>query len=793
MGSLLFALGLGIAASLLGSIASLAVAVAAAQEPAARSYIVHMDNSQMPDSFQHHQHWYASLVASAKDATTDSISSSSATTISDDLLLHVYDTVLHGFSAVLTPTQAEAIQRLPGFVAMAQDTKKELHTTHSPGFLHLNSSYGLWPKSKYGDDVIIGVFDTGVWPESASFSDHRMSAIPSKWKGICQTGPGFESTACNKKLIGARYFFRGYEAMSGPINGSTEFKSPRDSDGHGTHTASTAGGRYVYRADMLGFASGTAEGMAPKARIAVYKVCWTSGCFDSDILAAFDTAVADGVDVISLSVGGGVMPYRMDSIALGAFGAMTRGVFVATSGGNQGPGQLSVTNVAPWIATIGASTMDRAFPATVKLGNGESFQGVSLYSGKGFAAGEEIPLVYSADASVGKNGSDSYSASLCLAGSLDPKLVRGKIVLCDRGNNARVEKGGVVLAAGGRGMILSNSPTDGEGLIADSHLLPATAVGNAAGSSIKNYIKSAKSPVASIKFLGTVLGTSPAPVVASFSSRGPNPETPEILKPDMIAPGVNILAAWTGAAGPTGLASDTRKVRFNIISGTSMACPHVSGLAALLRGAHPDWSPAAIKSALMTSATLVDNTKNIMSDEATGNVSTPFDFGSGLVNPETAMDPGLVYDLGREDYIEFLCSLNYSSKDLRMVTRSKASCPTSVPKTSDLNYPSFSAVFDQSVKGPMKMSFKRTVTNVGSPKAEYVASVLVPKGIEASVVPKRLLFSELNQKLSYTLTISAPRAAVVPGDIETVFGLLTWSDSQRMVRSPIAISRQEPY
>lgn len=301
--------------------------------------------------------------------------------------------------------------------------------------------------------------------------------------------------------------------------------------------------------------------MAPKARLATYKVCWNAGCYDSDILAAFDAAVRDGVDVISLSVGGVVVPYYLDAIAIGAFGASDAGVFVSASAGNGGPGGLTVTNVAPWVTTVGAGTLDRDFPADVKLGNGKVIPGMSVYGGPGLAAGRLYPLIY-----AGNEGSDGYSSSLCLEGSLDPNLVKNKIVLCDRGINSRPAKGEVVQKAGGIGMILANGVFDGEGLVADCHVIPATAVGAASGDEIRKYISSASKsnkspPTATIDFKGTRLHVRPAPVVASFSARGPNPETPEILKPDIIAPGLNILAAWPDRVGPSGLPSDKREIR----------------------------------------------------------------------------------------------------------------------------------------------------------------------------------------------------------------------------------------
>uniref|UniRef100_M8BHQ2 Subtilisin-like protease n=1 Tax=Aegilops tauschii TaxID=37682 RepID=M8BHQ2_AEGTA len=289
---------------------------------------------------------------------------------------------------------------------------------------------------------------------------------------------------------------------------------------------------------------GSPRGVAPKARVAAYKVCWKgAGCLDSDILAGFDRAVADGVDVISVSIGGGngaVSPFYIDPIAIGSYGAVSRGVFVATSAGNEGPAPMSVTNLAPWIATVGAGTIDRNFPAEIVLGDGRRMSGVSLYSGKPLANNTMLSLYY-----PGRSG--GLSASLCMENSIDPSLVAGKIVICDRGSSPRVAKGMVVKEAGGAAMVLANGEANGEGLVGDAHVLPACSVGENEGDALKAYAANTTNPTATIVFRGTVIGVKPAPLVASFSARGPNGLVPEILKPDFIAPGVNILAAWTGA------------------------------------------------------------------------------------------------------------------------------------------------------------------------------------------------------------------------------------------------------
>ena len=706
--------------------------------------------------------------------------------------LHVYSSVCHGFSASLTSQEAEALRKLDGVLGVYPDTIRSLHTTRTPDFLKLNSLKGLLPAGHFGDDVIVGVLDTGVWPERESFSDEGLGSVPARWKGICQAGEDFKASNCNRKLIGARYFVAGYEAWllnttGKPFNETLESKSPRDTDGHGTHTSSTAAGSPVPDANLFGLANGTARGMAPKARIAMYKVCWAPGCFDSDILAAFDQAVADGVDVISLSLGGTVVPYNEDSIAIGAFGAMEKGVFVSASAGNSGPELATVANVAPWIMTIAASTLDRTFLANVVLGNGRIVPGVSLYVGKGLKNATE--MITGANASLG----NVTESTLCISGSLNPALVAGKIVVCERGDNARVEKGAAVLAAGGAGMILTNTATDA-GILADPHVLPALMVEYQDGTTVLDYMNSTKNPIGNFQFLGTRLNVKPAPVVAGFSSRGPNLLTLQVPKPDITAPGENIIAAWTGAASPTDLDFDTRRVNFNIISGTSMSAPHVSGIGALLKGAYPHWSPAAIKSAMMTTATIHDNTGGFITDESGNTKASPFQYGSGEVQPQQALDPGLVYDMGFQDYVNFLCASNYSEKEIQIFTSTHnetVSCPQSPVRLEDLNYPSFAAVFQQPPSlEPISLTMTRTVTHVGYTNTTYTAQITQPAGTEIIVDPLVLSFSAIDRRKTFTLqvtTVNLP-STTLSNVAVTDFGYLMWIDNTHVVQSPISIT-----
>ncbi|KAJ8550234.1 hypothetical protein K7X08_035720 [Anisodus acutangulus] len=754
------------------------------------SYIIRVQNDLKPSVFSDVEQWYSSTLRSLswnplKSSTTDD---------DQEEFLHVYKTVFHGFSTRLTVEEAQELASRHGVLSVLPDQLRQLHTTRSPHFLGLDSSSAsptanLVTVSDSGSNVVIGVLDTGIWPELPSFHDQGMGPIPSFWKGECTQGQNFTTASCNKKIIGARYFTSGYEAKMGMMNSSTDVKSARDTDGHGTHTASTAAGRAVGDASLLGFAKGVAVGIAPKARIAAYKVCWKRGCMDSDILAAFDKAVDDGVNVISISVGGGAVPYNLDPIAIGSFGAMEKGVFISASAGNEGPRLMTVTNVAPWITTVGASTIDRKFPADLVLGNGKRITGASLYKGDPF---HHLPLVYGGNASIGlKNGarhSSSFSAATCMPDSLDKELVRGKIVVCDRGGTPRVAKGEVVKDAGGVGVVVTNVAPMGEGLVADAHLIPGLGVTESAGYLIRDYINSNNNPTATMTFYETQVGVKPAPVVASFSSRGPSAESAFVLKPDVIAPGVNILAAWPDGVAPTELSSDTRHTKFNIASGTSMSCPHVSGLAALLKGAHPYWSPAMIRSALMTTAYTQDQQGNPLLDEKSYNISTTLDMGAGHVDPEKAVDPGLVYDITVDDYLNFLCASNYSGRDIRQIAKRPGRCMGKHHKPWNLNYPAISVVIDSMEESTMGIvQVTRIVTHVGEAPSTYTVSVTNPKGATVTVTPTSMNFKESGQKQSYMLQIKAEKLAVTPLNSVVEVGKLTWSNGKHHVVSPLVV------
>ncbi|CAN1814303.1 Subtilisin-like protease SBT5.6 [Linum perenne] len=667
-----------------------------------KTYIVylgeHDNGDKTSDEILQIHHSYLSAV---KDSDEDAAAS----------LIYSYKHSINGFAASLTSQQASILKGMEQVVGVIESVpgKYSTQTTRSWEFSGMNEAVAYSYDNK---SVIVGVLDSGVWPESESFSDEGMEDIPKSWKGICETGQDFNSSHCNK----------GFERHYGELNAIEDYRSPRDKDGHGTHTTSTVVGRQVHNASALGgFARGTVSGGAPLARLAVYKKIGGNTCMEEDMLAAMDQAIADGVHIISISIGSSTpLEYIDDALSIGAFHASKKNIVVVCAAGNDGPDPATVENPAPWILTVAASSLDRVFHGPVLLGNGKTIMGQTVTPGK---LDEALPLIYAADAvhpKVRKNETNQ-----CLPNSLLPEKVKGKIVLCIRGEGIRVYKGIEVKRAGGAGFILGN---------------------------------------------GAAFSDDPAPFMASFTSRGPNVIHPYVLKPDISAPGLNILAAWSQGSSPTKLSKDKRITKYNFDSGTSMATPHVAGLAALLRAIHPTWSTAAIRSAIMT-------TGGTITDQS-GGTTTPFVFGSGFFRPSKAADPGLVYDASYKDYFLYLCSYGVKTSN------SKLRCPKSSPPVYDLNYPSVSV---PKLNGTI--TIKRTVTNVGSDgKAVYFFGAKPPLGISVKARPSILFFSRVGEKKSFTLTIRASNSKELNKGSEYGFGWFTWRDNYHVVRSPIAVS-----
>ncbi|XP_061342603.1 subtilisin-like protease SBT3 [Gastrolobium bilobum] len=728
------------------------------------TYIVHMDKSLMPRVFASHNDWYESTIHSIKLSTADHHPSKQS-----QKLVYTYNHAMHGFSAMLSSNELGTLKNSHGFVSAYPDRSATIDTTHTFEFLSLDSSYGLWNASNLGEDMIVGLIDTGIWPESESFKDDGMTKkIPTKWKGTCEPGQEFNTSMCNFKLIGARYFNKGLIAAN--PNVTISMNSARDTTGHGTHTSSTVAGNYVNGASFFGYGEGVARGIAPRARLAMYKVLWDEGEQASDVLAGMDQAIADGVDVISISFGFNNVPLYEDPVAIAGFAAMEKGVVVSSSAGNDGPQLGTLHNGIPWVLTVAAGTIDRTF-GSLTLGNGKTIIGLTLFAANAIV--ENLQLVYN------KNLSACNSVNL-----LSEAATRG-IIVCDNLDSVSViNQSNYISEAGVLGAVfISEDPR----LIELGRLhSPSIVINPKEGPSVINYAKSVETPTASIKFTQTFVGIKPAPAVANYTSRGPSPSYPGILKPDIMAPGTTVLAAFVPNKPAARIGNNVLLPSgFNFLSGTSMACPHVSAVAALLKASHPEWTPAAIKSALVTTANPLDNTQNPIRDN--GNPSrqhaSPLAMGAGEIDPNRALDPGLIYDATPQDYINLLCSLGYTHNQILTITRSNSFNCTN--PSSDLNYPSFIALYGNKTRSIVN-EFRRTVTNVGDGAATYRAKVKSPRGSVVRVSPEKLAFGYKNEKQCYSVVINYTRYKK-----ENVsFGEIVWVEEggAHRVRSPIVVA-----
>ncbi|KAJ0979055.1 hypothetical protein J5N97_014529 [Dioscorea zingiberensis] len=700
-------------------------------------------------------------------------------------LIHSYSNAFKGFSAMLTEEEASLLSGEDGVVSVFRDQNLQLHTTRSWDFIESELGLGsLKFHQRFPKDVIIGLVDTGIWPESPSFADAGMGEIPSRWKGVCMEGIDFKKSDCNKKLIGARYYGNQPSSIHLPSNGTktTPEGSPRDDVGHGTHTASTAAGAMVLNASYYGLAHGAAKGGSPSSRLAMYKACSIGGCAGSAVLKAIDDAVSDGVDIISISIGMSSMfqsDFLSDPIAIGAFHANQKGVLVVCSGGNDGPDPYTVINAAPWILTVAASSIDRSFQSSIVLGNGNVIKGIGInFSNLTHSA--SYPLVFGGHAAA--QGTPASEASNCYPGSLDSRKTKGKIIVCVDNDPTVTRKIKKLVAqdAQTNGLVLIDEVE--KGVAFDSGSYPFSEVGDKAGVQILKYINSTKNPVATILPTVDVNGYKPAPIVAYFSSRGPGGLTEGILKPDVMAPGVSILAAAI-PSNEIGAVPDGKKPsNFGIKSGTSMACPHVTGAAAFIRSSHPRWSPSIIRSALMTTATAWSNIGKPLTNSSGANANL-HDTGAGEISPMKALRPGLVYETTTEDYLYFLCYYGYKEQVISAMAGTKFSCPknSSPELITNLNYPSISVARIDGTKNTVSVT--RTVTNVGPGNSTYSVTVEAPSGFIVRVSPEKLAFSKRWMKASYQVSFDVKGASKGYG-----FGSLTWSDGAHIVRSGFAVN-----
>lgn len=557
---------------------------------------------------------------------------------------HQYRAGFNGMALRIPSSRISAVAALPGVAEVYEDALLQPLTDASPAFINAPALWGaLGGQAAAGEGVIVGVLDTGIWPEHPSLSDpdpggNPYTPLPGPARP-CQFNTGANAGAafaCNNKLIGARRLLATYDALVGLL--PSEFTSARDDNGHGTHTATTAAGNRQVAAAIYGRALGTVSGIAPRARVMAYKVCGDQGCFSSDSVAAVNAAIADGVDVINFSISGGGNPYS-DPVSIAFLGAYDAGLFVAASAGNSGPGPNTTDHREPWTTTVGASTTNRQFQSVLTLTSTDGaslvLRGASLTNGVAPAAPLFVPAT------------DTLCAGTFASGSLS-----GKVVLCQRGGNARVDKSYRVSLGGAVGMVLYNASL--LGLATDNHFIPSVHLEVDAGNALKTFV--AAHPNVSAAMTAGSAAPAQGDVMAPFSSRGGTALSLGIAKPDVTAPGVQILAGTTPA--PATMLGGFPGQLFQAIQGTSMSSPHVAGAAALLLALHPNWTPGQVKSALMTTATAVV----FKEDGAT--LADPFDMGSGRIDLSKAGDPGLLFDESGGNFLALQSSLwtaNYPS------------------------------------------------------------------------------------------------------------------------------------
>ncbi|XP_048423764.1 subtilisin-like protease SBT2.6 isoform X2 [Pyrus x bretschneideri] len=684
--------------------------------------------------------------------------------------------------------------RAPGVKSVERDWKVRRLTTHTPQFLGLPT--GVWPtgggSDRAGEDIVIGFVDSGIYPHHPSFANHNTDPygpVP-KYRGKCEVDPDTKRSFCNGKIIGAHHFAKAAIA-AGVFNPSIDFASPMDGDGHGSHTAAIAAGNNGIPVRMHGHEFGKASGMAPRARIAVYKALYRLfGGFVADVVAAIDQAVYDGVDILSLSVGPNSPPATTKTTYLNPFdatllSAVKAGVFVAQAAGNGGPFPKTLVSYSPWIASVAAAIDDRRYKNHLTLGNGKILAGLGLSPSTHpnqtytLVAANDVLL----DSSVVK-----YSSSDCQKPEvLNKNLVQGNILLCGYSFNFVVGTASIkkvsetAKSLGAIGFVLAVEnvspgtkfdpvPVGVPGILITDVEKSMDLIDYYNISTVRDWTGRVKS----FKGIGSIgNGLMPilhksAPQVALFSARGPNIkdfsfQEADLLKPDILAPGSLIWAAWSpnGTDEPNYVGEG-----FAMISGTSMAAPHIAGIAALVKQKHPHWSPAAIKSALMTTSTTIDRAGKPLQAQQYSETqtikfvsATPFDYGSGHVDPKAALDPGLIFDAGYQDYLGFLCTTaGINSNEIKNYTNSP--CNYTMGHPSNFNSPSITVA--HLVKS---QTVTRMVTNVAEEETYVITTRMAPAiAIEAS--PRAMtLRPGASRKFSVTLTVRSITGAYSFGEV----------------------------
>jgi subtilisin family serine protease len=721
-----------------------------------------------------------------------------------------YGVVVNGFAAMLTPGELRLLRSDPSVKAISADEPMPLDTSYTTSqFLGLGAPGGAWSRKDAngndikGENIIVAMVDTGVWPENPSVSDkvgangkpvpyHAAGTVvydplpAGRYRGTCQVGEAFTAAMCNNKLVGAQAFQATFLLVNPTNVWPGEYLSPRDEDGHGSHTLTTAGGNANSPVTVAG-ADFEITGVAPRARLAAYKACNSyinasgvrqNSCYTGDTMAAINKAVADGVDVINYSIGGDQTSVG-GLIAQAMLGAAKAGVFVAASAGNSGPGN-QVAHVGPWVATVGNSTHDRYTEANVTLGNGTVVRGGSWQtqglSSRGMILSRDAGVTPYANLTTDAdrlalqrcyNAADRVDPALRVGGVsptaaslLDPAKVAGKILVCIRGGNVFVNKVDVAKSNGASGVIFQNvtaafsapAGASANSVFALALALPAVHLPASTDAAVLNY-GATGNPTAAIAGATAVAGVV-APQMSGSSSRGPNKFDVNVLKPDITAPGTDIIAGYTAsdvtAAERAALIAGTQVGRpgATAISGTSMSSPHVAGAAALLKQLNPTWSQAAIKSALMTSATQNVKLANGAAD------NDRWGYGSGHLTPNAALSTSLVYDISNAQYDAYTgLGSNGLGLNLASIT--------------------FGNVLGQ-------QTTTRTLSNKGTSPVTLSASATLP-GFDVTVTPASLTIPAGGTG-SYSVNVA--RQSATPFNSYR-FGNLTWTGGGQTIVSPL--------
>jgi subtilisin family serine protease len=629
-----------------------------------------------------------------------------------------FTTAFGGFSARVPANQAKKLLDVPGVAAVMYDTVEQTTDMASPTFV---GATAVWPTlggdQRAGQGAKIGVIDTGIWPEHPMLAQNGLPK-PQGGPYKCQFGSGATATgpafSCNNKLLGAYVFLNTNLQVNGSP-GPSQFCtsggtcSARDSEGHGTHTATTAAGDKVNSAVMLGVDRGPTSGIAPGASIIAYRVCLENGCYQSDSIAAIEQAIKDDVDVINFSIGGGANPYA-DPVELAFLDAYASGIEVNASAGNDGPSGSTAEHGGPWVTSVGASTLNRNFASVLHLtadgGAALDLPGVTITRG----VTNPTPVVL---ASAG-----TYNDALCGSAPTSNHLWSGKVVVCERGDNARVDKGHNAYLGGAAGFILYNQNAETTDLESDNHWLPAIQV-QYANNAVVKFVKNHTHVMATWQS-GTAQAA-PGDVMASFSSRGPDGE---FIKPDVTAPGVQIMAGMTPR--PASTDNGPSGELYQAIAGTSMSSPHAAGVALLIKAAHPSWTPGQVRSAMMTSAL-----QSVVKENGS-TPANPFDRGSGSIRANRAVSPTVTFDVSAPD---FYASANDPFARI------------------NLNIPSIDAPHM-----PGSISVSRTMTNVSGTSQTLSAHTTAPNNASITVSPSTITLAA-GASFTFQVTIDGTNLA----------------------------------